>query len=141
MNAERRSAVQQDIAERSYLQWRLKESLGTGVLSWMVFSALLFILDEKAAFLTLVGSGFFFSGLFFVAPSYGIFLYLTNKIVFYQMKRMGRLPRSLDGFRKTNLIIKGIWLPALFYLTLMLFGLYYDTIASMADAGQRMLGR
>lgn len=122
-----RRRISADIAERSYIQWKLIRALVFGERDWIVISSVLFMTRGDWEFFSLAGITVFVLGLFFSGPLFGMALFLTMKAVYLLQKSKGNIPENIRTAKRQSWIINLCWLPLFFAASWAMMDLFYDS--------------
>ncbi len=131
MDLIRQLKIRSEFAERSYTQWVLAGSLAFAERAFIVIMAGIFLSDAERGFLTIPGFVCALAGVFFLAPVFGIFVFLTHRLLFVVLKRKKQLPPDIKGFKRLGRAIYFFWFPIVFFVTWHGVNLFYASYDSL----------
>lgn len=113
----RQQKIKSDFAERSYTQWILAGALAFAERAFILIMVAVFLSDENRAFLTVPGAVCVVAGILFLAPVFGIFVFLTHRAAFAILKARRQLPQDIKGFKRLGRAVYIFWFPIVFFAT------------------------
>jgi len=118
------------LMKANFLQWNIIDSIANAVLGWFIICIFLFWADPNAQMWSITGVTFIFVGLVAYADIFGVFLYLTNKIIMeIQVKTRPPFP-DLKELKKLCRIAALVWFVIMFALSKLSYDMVYETIRS-----------
>ncbi len=123
-----------DLMEQAFLQWNIIDSIANAVVGWAIVCTYLFWQSPIAEAWSVSGGLFIFLGLIAFADIFGVFLYLTNKIIMKIEKRRKPPFPDLKHLKKLGWFANVFWFFAMFFTAKYSFDMTYGTIRSLIPA-------
>lgn len=113
-----------EFAERGVTQWALMEALAFAERAGIVICAVLFLLNDTRDFWTFWGLGFVLANVMFLAPVYGILIFLCERLAYRARKWIKKPIISMDDLKGLGRAVHVFWLPLMALSTGYCFDLY-----------------
>ena len=123
----RSSRLKEEITKQRNMQVALLRCVGAGEWDWIVISAVLFFLSDSRDFLSISGALCFVTGMIFLAPVFGIFIYLVSQLIYALRKSATRTP----NLRRITHIAHALCFPAVLFLSWQMFDLFHGSYDSL----------
>lgn len=133
MDNARKKKIQADMFERSYLEWNLMRSLAFGERDWILICAVMFLISDTRDFLTWSGFICMWLGIFFLGPTYGFFIHLVSKRIYFYGKARGVMPKTVAAAKKITWQATAVVFPFALFLSWHAVNLYYESLVSMSS--------